>query len=74
MDGMTATPPTTLIVNGEPQQILARTVAEALRALDYADVIVATALNGEFVPARKRESMPVRDGDRIEIVAPRQGG
>jgi sulfur carrier protein len=65
---------TTLIVNGEPQQIRAQTVAEALRALDYADVIVATALNGEFVPARKREATPVRDGDRIEIVAPRQGG
>jgi len=65
---------TTMIVNGEPQQIRAQTVAEALRALDYADVIVATALNGEFVPARKREATPVRDGDRIEIVAPRQGG
>ena len=74
MDGVTAALPTTLIVNGEPQQIRAQTVAEALCALDYADVIVATALNGEFVPARKRESMPVRDGDRIEIVAPRQGG
>ena len=65
---------TALIVNGEPNKIAARTLAEALRALDYGDVIVATALNGEFVPARKRESMPVRDGDRIEIVAPRQGG
>ena len=43
-------------------------------ALDYADAIVATALNGEFVPARKREATPVRDGDRIEILAPRQGG
>jgi sulfur carrier protein len=65
---------TTLIVNGEPNNIAAKTLAEALRALDYADAIVATALNGEFVPARKREATPVRDGDRIEIVAPRQGG
>ena len=65
---------TTLIVNGEPNKIAAKTLAEALRALDYADAIVATALNGEFVPVRKREATSVKEGDRIEIVAPRQGG
>lgn len=64
----------TLIVNGEPCEVSAQTLAEALQALDYADAVVATALNGEFVPARKREATPVRAGDRIEIVAPRQGG
>jgi sulfur carrier protein len=63
-----------LFVNGEPQEVVAATLAEALRALDYADAIVATALNGEFVPARKREAVALKDGDRIEIVAPRQGG
>ncbi len=63
-----------LIVNGDAQDLSAANLAEALRALDYADAIVATALNGEFVPARKREATPVKDGDRIEIVAPRQGG
>ena len=47
---------------------------EALIALDYADAIVATALNGEFVPARKRDAAGLKEGDRIEIVAPRQGG
>ena len=35
---------------------------------------VATALNGEFVPARARAATPLKEGDRIEIVAPRQGG
>ena len=44
------------------------------KALDYAEAKVATALNGEFVPARSREATPVKDGDRIEILAPRQGG
>jgi sulfur carrier protein len=63
-----------VIVNGEPQEIAAANLSEALAALDYADAVVATALNGEFVPARKREATPVNDGDRIEIVAPRQGG
>jgi len=64
----------TLLVNGESREIDAATLAQALEALDYADAKVATALNGEFVAARKREATPVKDGDRIEILAPRQGG
>ena len=63
-----------LIVNGEPVEIAAANLAGVLTALGYADAVVATALNGEFVPARKRETTQVEDGDRIEIVAPRQGG
>ena len=64
----------TLIVNGETREVAAVSLAEALQARDYADAIVATALNGEFVPARRREATPVKPGDRIEILAPRQGG
>ena len=64
----------TLIVNGEPHEVAAVTLAEALQALDYGSAKVATALNGEFVPARARDAKPVKDGDRIEILAPRQGG
>ena len=63
-----------LIVNGAELDVAAATLAEALATLDYADAVVATALNGDFVPARRREETPLRDGDRIEIVAPRQGG
>jgi sulfur carrier protein len=63
-----------LHVNGQEQEVDARTLGAVLTALDYADAKVATALNGEFVPARAREATPLKDGDRIEIVAPRQGG
>ena len=63
-----------LVVNGEPQEVSGATLAEALHSLDLAEAKVATALNGEFVPARARAATPVKDGDRIEIVAPRQGG
>ena len=63
-----------LVVNGEPQEVPAATLADALQSLDLAEAKVATALNGEFVPVRARASTPVKDGDRIEIVAPRQGG
>ena len=63
-----------LVVNGESQELPAATLADALQSLDLAEAKVATALNGEFVPARARASTPVKDGDRIEILAPRQGG
>jgi sulfur carrier protein len=63
-----------LVVNGELQDVPAATLAEALRSLDLAQAKVATALNGEFVPVRARAATLVKDGDRIEIVAPRQGG
>ena len=63
-----------LIVNGVEREVAAATLAGALQALDYADAVVATALNGEFVPARARAATKLEDGDRIEIVSPRQGG
>jgi sulfur carrier protein len=63
-----------LVVNGVEQEIAAETLATALLRLDYGEAKVATALNGEFVPVRKRGETALRDGDRIEIVAPRQGG
>ena len=63
-----------LVVNGVEQEIAADTLAAALLRLDYGEARVATALNGEFVPARKRGATALREGDRVEIVAPRQGG
>ncbi len=63
-----------LVLNGEPQEVPAATLAEALQSRGLAEAKIATALNGEFVPARVRAATPVKDGDRIEIVAPRQGG
>jgi sulfur carrier protein len=71
---VTALRPLTLVVNGEPAEIAAADLAGALVALGFEDAIVATALNGDFVPARKRAATRLSEGDRIEIVAPRQGG
>jgi sulfur carrier protein len=63
-----------IIVNGVEHELAAETLAAALKALEYENTIVATALNGHFVPARKRGDAKLVEGDRIEIVAPRQGG
>ena len=43
-----------LVVNGESQELPAATLADALQSLNFAEAKVATALNGEFVPARAR--------------------
>jgi sulfur carrier protein len=64
----------TLLLNGAPHEIAAKTLAEALAELGYGGRIVATALNGDFVPARKRAETSLSEGDRIEVVAPMQGG
>jgi sulfur carrier protein len=63
-----------IMVNGEPQVTEAETLEELCAALGYRDMKVATALNGGFVPAAQRGSTPLSFDDRVEIVAPRQGG
>jgi sulfur carrier protein len=61
-------------VNGEARELTATTLAQALIDLGWGDVKVATALNGEFVPASARATQTLREGDRIEVLAPMQGG
>ena len=63
-----------LTINGEPREIDAATVAEALAAEGLAEARVATALNGAFVPAPSRADAALSPGDAMEIVAPMQGG
>ena len=63
-----------LTINGEPKEIEAATVAEALAALDLAEARVATALNGQFVPAPQRAEAALSPGDSLEILSPMQGG
>jgi len=61
-------------VNGEMQEVTGVTVAEALTQLGWGEAKVATALNGEFLPAAARAEQALQDGDRLEVLAPMQGG
>ena len=69
----TATQSLNVLVNGEAVRSHAANLAELIAELGYGDAKVATALNGEFVPRGARRHS-ASAGDRIEIVAPRQGG
>ncbi len=61
-------------VNGKALEVDAATLAALLVELDYGDVVVATALNQTFVRAADRAGTPLREGDAVEVVSPRQGG
>jgi sulfur carrier protein len=63
-----------ILVNGAWRNTGATDVATALHELGYADAVVATALNGQFVPAGSRTDAPLAEGDRLEVLAPMQGG
>ena len=63
-----------ILVNGTWRDTCAANLASALQELGYADSVVATAVNGEFVPVNKRPGARLADGDRLEVLAPMQGG
>jgi len=63
-----------VIVNGETMKTRARNLDDLVAALGFTDAKIATAINGDFVPATAREETRLSENDAIEIVTPRQGG
>lgn len=63
-----------IAVNGAQCQTSARTVADLVAERGLVGQKVATAVNGDFVPAARRADVGLKAGDRVEIVSPRQGG
>lgn len=56
------------------REIVAADLDAALAELGYGDAAVATAVNGAFVPAGARAGHGLAEGDRLEVLSPRQGG
>jgi sulfur carrier protein len=63
-----------LIVNGETFEAQSSNLAALLAELGYEGEWIATAVNGEVVVSRERRQTPLADGDRVEVLTPRQGG
>lgn len=61
-------------LNGVTTQTQAETLHAFLIEAGYADAVVATAVNGDFVPGPTRVDCQLAEGDRIEVLAPMQGG
>jgi sulfur carrier protein len=65
---------TSIHVNGEAVMTRSASLADLVAELGFAETAVATARNGEFVARHARAATLLSPGDRVEIVAPRQGG
>jgi sulfur carrier protein len=63
-----------LVVNGRKTDSEARTLAALVEERGLANAMVATALNGQFVPQARRATTGLNRGDSVEIVSARQGG
>ena len=64
-----------LILNGKPLTLdNTLSITDLLIDQGYDGKIVAVAINNNFVPKSSYAQTELQDNDRIEIVAPMQGG
>ncbi len=61
-------------INGEEKNIAATHIESLLSELDYEGRHYAVAINHDVVPRARWAETPIRDGDAVEILSPRQGG
>jgi sulfur carrier protein len=61
-------------VNGEPREIVSSRVDALLGELEYEGTHFAIALNYDVLPKSQWAQTPIKHGDEIEIITPRQGG
>jgi sulfur carrier protein len=63
-----------VIVNGEERDIASSHVDALLGELAYEGSHFAIALNFDVLPRSQWAQTPLKNGDEIEIITPRQGG
>ncbi|HEY4749064.1 MAG TPA: sulfur carrier protein ThiS [Steroidobacteraceae bacterium] len=63
-----------ILVNGDWRDTAAQLLSAVLEELGYGQSVVTTAVNGEFVATSVRPCTQLAEGDRIEVLAPMQGG
>ena len=63
-----------IILNGEAQHVTATTLDKVLLECGYKGDHFATALNGTFIHKQQREGLALSTDDRVEVVAPLEGG
>ena len=63
-----------ITVNAVSRNIACSVLSDALAEIGFTSCAIATALNGTFVPIEARKETTLKDGDRLEVLAPMQGG
>jgi thiamine biosynthesis protein ThiS len=67
--------PITIIANGEERQIrVPCSVADFLKNCGWRPTQVVVEHNGNVLPRTKVETVPLQNGDRLEIIQPVAGG
>jgi sulfur carrier protein len=61
-------------VNGEQREIRSMRLDALLAELEYEGTHFAIALNYDVLPKGRWAETPLKSGDEIEIITPRQGG
>jgi sulfur carrier protein len=61
-------------VNGEQREIASASLDALLSELEYEGTHFAIALNYDVLPRSRWAETPLKNGDEIEIITPRQGG
>jgi len=61
-----------VIVNGEPREISSDRVDALLGELHYEGSHFAIAVNYDVLPKSRWAQTPLKSGDQIEIITPRQ--
>jgi len=63
-----------IVLNGKARDVRASRLDALLEELGYQGAKVATAVNGDFVARPARAERRLGAGDRVEVIAPMQGG
>ena len=63
-----------VMINGEQREISSSRVDALLAELEYEGTHFAIALNFDVLPRSRWAETPLRNGDELEIITPRQGG
>lgn len=63
-----------IICNGELREVMGATLGQIMEELGLVRDVVATAVNGTFVPVSARAHTMLEAGDAVEVLAPMQGG
>lgn len=63
-----------VIVNGQVTDLVEKNLAKFVAMKTKEGTQIAVAVNEEFIPKAEYENTELREGDRIELVTPMQGG
>lgn len=63
-----------LYLNGSPLETTAKTLEEFMNDHNFTQTWLASAVNNNLVKKTHRNSYILKEGDKIEILSPMQGG